>query len=234
MTNQEQERDDLEFYIEAFGVPIKSGRANVSEEWRKGLIEKIDEKYDMSSHTIFFGDDLERREDFYDMEPLYKNISEDIKELLSNFIKNDKLELYDFHIVKWWNVTMKTGGFVNPHTHTDSHISGVYYVEVPETNSMGGEFCLVDKSNASATAWQLPIHSDHFFGPYQYRIPPTTNQILLFPSNQPHAVLPYSGDKKRYSISFDIVITRNNVPDPQHFGGFENTLPEPKYWKKLT
>jgi len=230
----EPETDEREFYMEAFGVPFLSLIANPTDEWRQGLIKYLDENCDMTNTSAFFGDDLQRKSDPYDMEPFYNFVGEGVKTFLEVFLRKEKIKYYDINLVKWWAVVLEKDSIVNPHTHTDGHISGVYYLEVPEVEMGNGSFCLLDESGGTLNPWGLPINSGHYHGPYQYRIPPETNQMFLFPSIQPHLVLPYSGDKKRYSISFDIAITRTNEPDDELSGGFENTLPQPQHWKTLT
>ncbi len=223
--------DDNKFLMEVFGNPVMTLDTPIDEEWRQELLKYIDKTSPLDSNRTYFTDDTPVTFDF-DITPLLSAINKAVREYLSVYVKEDKMKYYDFHVVKWWSVLMTNDGVVSPHTHTDGHISGVYYAEANDFDT--GCLSILDDSAGTTLPFGFPIHGRHLHGPYRYDIPAKTNSLVLFPSKVCHAVLPYNGVKKRYSVSFDIIITRNNEPDDECDGAFENTLPEPKFWKKLT
>lgn len=76
------------------------------------------------------------------------------------------------------------------HTHPNSLVSGVYYVDIPEDNF--GLLLLEDPR-----------------GPYppfdnRIKIKPSTGDIIIFPSWLPHQVSPTSNINPRISIAFNV------------------------------
>ncbi len=110
----------------------------------------------------------------------------------------------DIFITQWpnlpkimgWFVTMKKGGYVEPHNHVGAWLSGVYYLKCPEKIKDSGnlEFSFKDKHFPDSTE-ALP----------KKIVETNESNIVLFPSSLFHRSLPYETDEERICIAFDFM-----------------------------
>jgi uncharacterized protein (TIGR02466 family) len=106
--------------------------------------------------------------------------------------------------VQWgWAVLMKRDDYNMPHVHPNAHVSGVYYVEMPEivvapndVGTPGGSLVFYDP-RGSTEMYQLENHRA------QQHIIPTPGSMIVFPSYYRHAVFPYRAKGERLSIAFN-------------------------------
>jgi uncharacterized protein (TIGR02466 family) len=102
----------------------------------------------------------------------------------------------------WVNVN-PPGGYNSPHQHSDAHLSGVYYVEVPKSKSDGGgaiEFLSPHPVRLLSTLIRSPLFSD------RVRVQPAAGDLLVFPSQLMHWVLPNDSGKPRVTAAFNATI----------------------------
>jgi uncharacterized protein (TIGR02466 family) len=106
-----------------------------------------------------------------------------------------------------WAVIMRPGDYNAPHVHPDAHISGVYYVEVPDLSAAdpdeeepGGSLVFLDpRSVASMYHIRDRRHTESCV--------PAAGSLLIFPSYLMHAVFPYRGAGERISVAFNARLT---------------------------
>lgn len=79
-----------------------------------------------------------------------------------------------------WSNRLKKGGYHTSHIHPRGDMSGVYYMDVPDTASGTVEF----------------IDGD---------LQPRTGDLIMFPSDKLHGVTIYLGDDPRLTVAFDVV-----------------------------
>ena len=146
----------------------------------------------------------------------------------------DKMDLY---IQRAWPVISRPNQSVGPHAHYTSHISGVYYVSVPENGTPeSGAFVIHNRSNMNEFIPNIGgEHTDAIkkWNPFNYKMgsySPKEGRLLIFPSRQTHGVGQNKTNETRISLSFDIVITSANDGDP---GLHEYLSPPPNMWKKI-
>lgn len=99
-----------------------------------------------------------------------------------------------------WGVVMDEDGHQVPHIHPSAWLSGVYYVEVPDSVKSD------DPSRAGWIEFGRPpedIHTQH--DPHVTLFRPEPGLMLLFPSHFYHRTVPLTGSARRISIAFDIV-----------------------------
>jgi uncharacterized protein (TIGR02466 family) len=124
-----------------------------------------------------------------------------IAEFLHWDMENLKLEISNC----WFNVN---GKFAQNriHHHSNSLLSGVYYLLVPEPENSGNLFFIDPRSSAQ-----------QFIPPYKERTiwtassivaPLKTGTLLLFPSWLQHGVSTNLSEYERISISFNLVVAR--------------------------
>ncbi len=106
-----------------------------------------------------------------------------------------------------WAVIMRSGDYNTPHVHPDAHVSGVYYVEVPDLSAAdpdeaepGGSLVFLDpRSVASMYHIKDRRHTESLV--------PAAGSLVIFPSYHAHAVFPYRGAGERISVAFNARLT---------------------------
>jgi uncharacterized protein (TIGR02466 family) len=106
-----------------------------------------------------------------------------------------------------WAVLMRPGDYNMPHVHPDAHVSGVYYVEVPELSpaevdeeAPGGSLVFLDP-RSHATMYHLKDRRQ------THSYLPVAGALVVFPSYHMHAVYPYRGLGERISVAFNARLT---------------------------
>ena len=105
---------------------------------------------------------------------------------------NVKLEITQ----SWINYT-KTGQYHHKHTHPNSIISGVFYIQASKE---------IDKLffyNESYQQIKIVPKEFHVYNSESWWLPVETGQLLLFPSSLTHMVATTSGEDDRISLSFN-------------------------------
>ena len=116
-----------------------------------------------------------------------------------------------FDVMMWANINKK-GDANQMHCHSGSLWSGVYYVEsgeVPNGTDVQGELVLQDPRFPMNTMYMPDLVTKDQNGIPQrtlYPIRPINGRLVLFPSWLQHAVRPYTGEKDRISIAFNLTV----------------------------
>ena len=125
---------------------------------------------------------------------------------------------------KAWPVVLQKGAFVPRHNHRNSVLSAVFYLKSDDMDS--GEITFFDSiSTLDHIPWHLkpnPLSFRKCF--YKSYV----NRLVVFPSSLDHEVEVYKGEKERYSISYDIMITSN-----KNSSNVEMTIPDIREWREL-
>lgn len=99
-----------------------------------------------------------------------------------------------------WGVRMWRGGYQIPHYHKDAWISGVYYVQLPDT---------IRAEDGAQQGWiefgRGPDDIFHDARPVTRRIHPEEGKLIAFPSYFWHRTLPFDDESERLCISFNVV-----------------------------
>ena len=146
----------------------------------------------------------------YIFETKLKKIKEFCEQHIKKYVEiiiapKHKLEFYITE--SWLNVT-KPGEFHHLHYHPNSIISGVFYVNTVENDTIffNDPNYKVKGSLGFGQKFHNPWNSN------QWWIPVKDNQFILFPSWLEHEVKHVEGDKERISISFNTFV-RGNLGD---------------------
>ena len=99
----------------------------------------------------------------------------------------------------WINKNYKSN-WNKPHTHPQSHYSGVYYLDVPENS---GNLTFIRNNDYSLVKPDLKAFDHQDFLDH-FNVIPKKNMMILFPSNVLHMVSPNMSDLPRISLAFNI------------------------------
>lgn len=104
-------------------------------------------------------------------------------------------EISDLKIVNMWTNVSSKGDYIFPHVHSDSFISGVYYIECEDDE-------VVFFNNPSEIMDRRPTNKNEYnYDHYKFSCNP--GKLLLFKSNMMHGTHAQNS-KRKIAISFNI------------------------------
>jgi len=125
---------------------------------------------------------------------LFNQINLSVKEVEKNLGLEKKLILKNY----WCNINY-LGCFNRPHTHPDSVLSGVYYVNIPKNS---GNLIFENFTTHTETTYRFVKKYNQYNSP-KWAVMPKENLCVLFPSYLIHYVEPNLSNEERISISFN-------------------------------
>ena len=118
-----------------------------------------------------------------------------------NVIVGDKYDKnLSFKITQSWvNLTRPGSAGHHQHTHSNSVISGVFYVQTNDVDN-------ITFTNPLLTHDTIRVRTKEYnqFNSHTWRYPVSAGKLILFPSNIPHHVDSPIGDKDRITLSFNV------------------------------
>jgi len=139
-----------------------------------------------------------------DLPKLKKFIESAINDYVENVLLGGEFENdLSFKITQsWLNLSKPNFGGHYNHTHANSLISGVFYIKVdPNLDSI---LFTNDYLFSNTINLQNRIKKYNKFNSRRWRVPVSTGDLFLFPSNLPHEVDAVGGEENRISLSFNV------------------------------
>lgn len=133
---------------------------------------------------------------------LSRFIAQIIKQTIQSLDPSADFDKFQVLMNGWLNVN-PPGGYNSPHQHSDAHLSGVYYVDVPQSpSSQGGaiEFLAPHPVRGLGSVIKSPLFSDRL------RVQPKAGDVLIFPGQLVHWVHPNDSGKPRVTVAFNATI----------------------------
>ncbi len=100
-----------------------------------------------------------------------------------------------------WSVRLRTSGFHTSHVHPRGWISSACYIDLPEgmadPRRQDGVLSFGEPSLMTTPAL-----------PAEYTVRPEVGMLVLFPSYVWHGTVPFSGERTRLTVAFDVVPDR--------------------------
>ena len=137
---------------------------------------------------------------------IFQNLKKEILISSKNYLNEIDHKFTDIQISCSWANILKKGQKIQEHIHSNSYISGVFYLNKGSNINFFSK--LID-------FWKFLPDTDYlkrnnFNNKNQrqwgnYKIPPVPKLLLIFPSWLPHSVQPLEEDINRYSIAFNII-----------------------------
>ena len=131
---------------------------------------------------------------------LKKEILNQIK-TYTNILSTKNME---FFILNSWINCFHHGGGANMHIHTNSLISGVFYLEI---NEGSGDLIIHKDFNQNTpfpSAVDIEFNESNIYNSKAWAMPPKTNMLFLFPSSTVHSVNVNKSSTDRYSLAFNV------------------------------
>lgn len=116
---------------------------------------------------------------------------------------------HEFYLTQSWLNFNPPGSSHHRHNHSNSLISGVYYIDTSPEDSI--TFICHNNNNSitNNTTIQIDVDTYNMFNSNSWTLPVQTNDIIFFPSTTQHEVSPNTSNKNRISLSFNIFVKGN-------------------------
>ena len=142
---------------------------------------------------------------------IFNNFFEE-KQYIMNHFNNFKdnilhYESIEFDMTTSWGTKINNNGYIQTHNHSNSFYSGILYLDDVDYDN-GGK---LQFSTVGLYPQSFSLNSPSEFTIWNSRmwyIKPKKNRLILFPSYLYHNVELYTGNLPRYSIAFNIFMTK--------------------------
>ena len=134
---------------------------------------------------------------------LKKTINDHIKEYVNIVYPNSNIDVY---ITQSWANFTEPNQYHHKHSHPNSFISGVFYVNAIKNEDM------IKFYKDLPPIFQINHNQSNNYNSQDVAILVETGDLVLFPSNFTHNVPPTTSKETRISISFNTFI-RGNIGD---------------------
>lgn len=217
------------FFAEWFPTPLLKDTLEPPDDVRQAMIDYVvneEKNSDRESRSYFLGDD-------HGSSSIHQNscfdwLNKEVGRCAHAYLHKLGCDTNNVNIYaqKSWAVILKEGGRVGRHTHKNSVLSAVYYLQIP-TVSGGGEITFWSDNKLH----DLPIVSDQktVVSAQSFHDVPQENGLIMFPSNLTHSVSTFGmKEHQRISISYDITPCFNDSSMQN-----EHWIMDPSFWTKL-
>lgn len=149
----------------------------------------------------------------------YKEIKNRITDGLNEYVR-DVLHIenrYEFYITQSWLNINPPGTGHHRHNHSNSIVSGVYYIDTSDNSSI----TFLSQNNTNITSnptLTITVNEYTLANSSSWLVPVKNNDIIYFPSTTLHQVGPNDSNRNRISLAFNCFVKG-------HFGA-SNTLNE--------
>lgn len=137
----------------------------------------------------------------------YSTIRDRIMYGLNEYVKNVLFidPAHEFYLTQSWLNFNPPGSRHHRHNHSNSLISGVYYIDtIPEDSIM-----FISHNNNTVTnnsTLQIDVTEYNVTNSNTWLVPVKNNDIIFFPSTALHEVNPNNSDRNRISLSFNVFV----------------------------
>ena len=112
---------------------------------------------------------------------------------------------HEFYLTQSWLNFNPPGSSHHRHNHSNSLISGVYYIDTTPEDSI----TFISNNNDTITnnsTLQIDVSEFNITNSNMWTVPVKNNDIIFFPSTLFHEVSPNNSSKNRISLSFNVFV----------------------------
>jgi len=175
-------------YVSKLERTLTNKELKTIDEYKKKTTKNLGNKFTTDSYV------LEHK--------TLKNLKKDLTKMVIDYF--DKIVCTNNSVTpyitqSWLNYTV-TNQFHPSHFHTNSYVSGIFYVSAEK------EFDHVKFNKSTQQQIYLSILRPNEFNIMSWVQPVQTGDVLLFPAPLEHEVLPKKGTNTRISLSFNVFV----------------------------
>lgn len=141
----------------------------------------------------------------------YSTIRDRIMSGLDEYINNVLFidPQHEFYITQSWLNFNPPGSSHHRHNHSNSLISGVYYIDTTPEDSITFVSHYNSNTITNNATLQIDVSEYNITNSNIWTVPVKNNDIIFFPSTLLHEVSPNNSDKNRISLSFNVFVKGN-------------------------
>jgi len=129
----------------------------------------------------------------------YENLNKEINKAVDAFLKEILMvKNINYRIFTSWLTKTKPNGFSNPHLHSNSWLSGVYYPK-------GDPGFTIKFFNDTVSQFATPPTEYNIFNSKSWIVTTEDNLLILFFSQLRHQIMPNRSPRDRFSLAFNIL-----------------------------
>jgi uncharacterized protein (TIGR02466 family) len=186
--------------IGIFPTPIYSSKLN------RPLSEEELSFIDKTKEDVFLNEGNTTSNDNNVLENIvFKNLKDDlylrVKDYFDKIISSSN-NITPYITQSWLNYTEKNE-YHHKHTHSNSLVSGVFYINCHE------EYDKIKFFNNNYKAIVLEVKNYNLYNAENWWYPVKTGDIILFPSSLTHMVETKQGNNTRISLAFNVFVKGN-------------------------
>lgn len=134
--------------------------------------------------------------------PQFQSLRNEILPLLNSFMRDILRIDGDTHITQSWANRNEPGQSHHEHSHPNSFVSAVFYLQAPEGSSI-----TFHRSTNNNTYTMMPakLEGDNGYTSPTIEMPVETNDFIMFPSYLIHSVGPNAFEVDRWSLALNCV-----------------------------
>ena len=120
---------------------------------------------------------------------------------VNDYTKNILKYKNKFSITTSWITNTKINGSSNAHCHSNSMLSGVFYIECDQN------YDKISFQNFNVPTWVIEPEEYNVYNSFKYYINVKKNLLILFPSEVLHKIEKNENKKERISLAFNLLPT---------------------------
>jgi uncharacterized protein (TIGR02466 family) len=136
-------------------------------------------------------------------EDLFQRLKNKVEEAAENFYTELGYKRSKMFVTQMWGNLMKGHGRITEHYHSNSLISGVFYLDLNEETSGGTVF--TEPMNGIHRMISLPVETSTKYNTENFKINVKKQMLVLFPSYINHYSEPNNSADQRITISFNLL-----------------------------
>ena len=183
-----------------FPTPIYGSKLNrpLSEEELSFIDKTKEDVYKNKGNTTSKNKNILENE-------VFKNLKDDlylrVKDYFDKVISSSN-NITPYITQSWLNYT-ETNQFHHKHSHPNSLVSGVFYINCHE------EYDKINFFNDNYKSIVLDVENWNLYNSETWWVPVKTGDIILFPSSLTHMVETKQGNNTRISLAFNVFVKGN-------------------------
>jgi uncharacterized protein (TIGR02466 family) len=177
-----------------FPITVQQFKAHIDDEMRDAMRNRIMDMY--KAHDVdepFQTNDLSE-------DPTFDVLKAIAIKCAEHYCQEFQYDYQEVYLQTIWANVMKKGEDFPTHTHGNSFLSGVYYLDAQGDQSI----IFHDPSKNLKTVFRPDVKNMNAYNAYNAEISPYADMILLFPSWLAHHVDKLKSDATRISIAFNV------------------------------
>lgn len=185
--------------VDIFPTPLYHSILDIDEESQADMENYVREHFNPpknEQHFFLQSPGNLAEQDFF------KNLKTQAETLATDFWHSVGYERRELKITQMWSNYMKGRGFISEHNHSNSLVSGIFYLNF---NNDSGATVFTDTYHGIHKMINVPNETDTKYNSHRFTVNGKNNMLILFPSYLNHYSEPCVDGGERITISMNFL-----------------------------